>query len=100
MDSFVADDLVGKMHASEAGTVLTNEQEDAAYAAEDHTHAADGHLRSTGELGAEKARVALQRTGIHNKSQGKSKAGFLMKRGPLKVCGPPLRLLHRPSSLY
>jgi hypothetical protein len=34
---------------------------------------------------AEKARVALSRTGIKDGNQGKSKSGFLQKRGPLKV---------------
>lgn len=34
---------------------------------------------------ADKARVALGRTGIKAAREGKSKSGFLQKRGPLKV---------------
>ena len=34
---------------------------------------------------ADRARVALGRTGIKGAKQGRSKSGFLQKRGPLKV---------------
>lgn len=37
------------------------------------------------EAVAAKAKVALGRTGIKGARQGKSKSGFLQKRGPLKV---------------
>jgi hypothetical protein len=38
---------------------------------------------------ADRARVALGRTGIKGAKQGKSKSGFLQKRGPLKVSHSP-----------
>lgn len=71
--------------AAEAGTVLTTKEADAKEAARDKTHGADGHELSTGEQARDKARVALGRTGIKNGNEGKSKSGFLQKRGPLKV---------------
>lgn len=71
--------------AAEAGTVLTTKEADAKEAARDKTHGADGHELSTGEQARDKARVALGRTGIKNSNEGKSKSGFLQKRGPLKV---------------
>ncbi len=41
---------------------------------------------------ADKARVALGRTGIKGAKQGRSKSGFLQKRGPLKVSRPVAEL--------
>jgi hypothetical protein len=43
---------------------------------------------SVGEAALDKARVALARTGLNTQTAqtNTKKAGFLLKRGPLKVC--------------
>jgi hypothetical protein len=70
-------------------------------AAKGTAYGADGHELHAGEQVAGKARVALSRTGIQNANRGKSKSGFLQKRGPLKVRVRPsdwaLRLTPTPN---